>query len=731
MSIGSTAGGMQRAVVIASDGTDAGWRLYAWLPRYPTVGPSDRIGFDARVEPVPPVGPSTDGNSGLPDGFRDYLRRNLVVGTVRVRDIDVLPSTGLLAGLERLRRTGGDLLGSALPSPASGLASGILIGLRDRVDRDVAADFTTSGLSHVVAISGWNIAVVGGVISAGLRKRPRRQRALAVLAAICAYTLLAGATPSVVRAAVMAGVCLLARESGRKGGAATALGLAAWSMVLLEPSVASDVGYQLSVASTAGLLAWSRPWSEALTRRAPRWTPAWLTESLAVSLTAQAATLPLVLVHFGRLSLIAPLANLAIAPIVAPVMLASLLALGVGGLMAVGVPALLLAPVTLAASLLLGAMIAIASLAASLPFASVELPEPIGLLSAASTAVMLVIVGTRRGREALRRVRRRDPARIGSSQPMQRTSSEVAPTGTVPSSRRRLVAATCGAGVALMVVAGSLAGDRADGRLRMTVLDVGQGDAILLEGARGARVLVDGGPDPDRLAVVLDERIPAWDRRIDLVVLTHPHEDHVAGLALLLERYRVRTIAEPGMLGPGPGDRAFRAVLDRGEQRHVLLANGQHLSIDGADVTVLWPRGGEVPRRAADTGTGINNVSIVFDIRFGARRLLLTGDVEEDIDPRLLADDLAGDRPVDVLEGRPPWQRDGDHRSLPGCDLAAPCAGERRSRQPVRASSAVDHRTTRGARRARPPHRSGRKRGGLDGWPRPARLHDGRPACRR
>ena len=119
----------------------------------------------------------------------------------------------------------------ALPEPAAGLAAGILIGLRERVDRELAADFTTTGLSHVVAISGWNIALVAGLVAARARERGRggggrsRPSPRSPL-----YTILAGASASVLRAAVMAGVALLARETGRPGTAARAL---AWAVVLL------------------------------------------------------------------------------------------------------------------------------------------------------------------------------------------------------------------------------------------------------------------------------------------------------------------------------------------------------------------------------------------------------------------------------------------------------------------------------------------------------------------
>ena len=140
----------------------------------------------------------------------------------------------------------------ALPEPQAGLAAAMSIGLRDLVPRDVSNAFRISGLSHVVAISGWHIAMLGAVVGAALQGIGRRPRTLIVLAAIAAYSLFAGASPSILRAAVMASVVLLARESGRSGSAAAGLALTVAGMILIEPATVNDVGFQLSVAATAG-----------------------------------------------------------------------------------------------------------------------------------------------------------------------------------------------------------------------------------------------------------------------------------------------------------------------------------------------------------------------------------------------------------------------------------------------------------------------------------------------
>jgi competence protein ComEC len=199
-----------------------------------------------------------------------------------------------------------------------------------------------------------------------------------------------------------------------------------------------------------------------------------------------------------------------------------------------------------------------------------------------------------------------------------------------------------------LAVTGSVVIARPPGIARISILDVGQGDAILVEGSRGGRLLIDGGPDPNRLMVVLDARIPPWDRRIDAVILSHPHEDHVAGLALLLERYKVGRVFEPGMRGPGPGYAAWLRDLARPDAPVRLgLAAGDHVDVDDIGLRVLWPLRGKVPATPPDGGTGINNVSVVLLGQIGERRVLLMGDVEEDIDPSLLQDDLPH---VDLLK---------------------------------------------------------------------------------
>ena len=382
------AGGKQTAILGLADAS----LVYAQLPRYPEFVPGDLVMLEGRVEPL----------AGQPSpevaGWVAYLRRIGVSATVEARTAERTGGgEGPAALLARVRSGAGDLLGAALPEPLAGLAAGILVGLRERVDPTLVREFTASGLTHVVAISGWNIAIVGATCAALTRQLSRRRRSLIVGTVIVAYTVFAGASPSVVRAALMAGVALLARESGRRAGASRALALAIVLMLLVDPAAVADPGFQLSACATAGLLAWATPLGEWIERRLPR-VPEMIRESLAVSLAAQLATLPLVLFDFGRLSLVSPAANLVAAPLIPFVMAAAAAALPLGALLEAGLPPVLVSVPLGITALPLALLVTIAGTAASVPFASVELPPAVAVPAAilASGAVLLVARSARR-----------------------------------------------------------------------------------------------------------------------------------------------------------------------------------------------------------------------------------------------------------------------------------------------------------------------------------------------
>src|SRR3954451_3177410 len=235
LATGSPREGQQVATLTSEPGAAIDMTVAATLPRYPEVAPGDRVVVDGAIR-------------SRPDSpYGEYLERIGAVGTLSSRTLRVVAAPGDPGRLlEGGRRAAGAALTRVLREPEAGLAAGILIGLRDRVDRDLAGAFTTVGASHVVAISGWNIAIVASTVAALAGRLGRRRRGVVLMVAIVAYVLFAGSSASVVRAAAMAGAVLLARETGRAGLAAAALGWAAAVLLLVDPALVMDPGFQLS-----------------------------------------------------------------------------------------------------------------------------------------------------------------------------------------------------------------------------------------------------------------------------------------------------------------------------------------------------------------------------------------------------------------------------------------------------------------------------------------------------
>jgi competence protein ComEC len=615
-----TAKGMQIATM---EVTEPPLTCSAQLPAYPRLIAGDAVRWSGRFRPL------TESEYDL------WLASQGISALCQATDLTLLGHDDSPAGaLEGFRQASGDALQRVLPEPEGGLAAAILIGLRDRVDKDVAADFTTAGVSHIVAISGWNIAIVAATVAAllgGLLSR--RRRAVVTLGAIVAYTLFAGATPSVNRAAVMASVALLAVETGRGSRAMVGLAWAVAGMIVVEPGTVGDAGFQLSAAATAGLVAWATPLTKRLEHHAP-WLPGPLRESLGVSLAAQAATLPIALLIFGRLALIAPAANLVAVPLVPPAMAAGAVAFVAGWMATLGAPSWLCGLLAMPAWALLAGLIWVVHRAAVVPGANETLGFPANALAAATACLVLCWLH-RRLRTQL------SPGRHQSTRP-----ARVTKPARPPRHRWAFVSAAF-----VVALAGCVVASHPDGSVHVIVLDVGQGDAVLLEGDHGGRILIDGGPDGNALLKVLDRYVPVWDRRLDAIVLTHPHDDHVSGLVTVVDKYRVGRAFESGWAVSTPTYRAWLDALAAHGLRPERLATGDTVQLDDVALRVLWPDDGTVRPSVLDPNATdnrkTNDSSVVLLGQYENRRFLLTGDAEDDVDPVLLARGLPA---VDMLK---------------------------------------------------------------------------------
>ena len=502
----------------------------------------------------------------------------LVLGPVPGLDLAQLVSLdGLRADLARPLRM-------LVPEPESGILLGIVLGERASVSADLAYAFAVSGTTHLLAISGFNMTLVGTAVALALRGRARPVvRAVATVAAIVSYSLLVGLAPSVMRAALMASVASCGLASGRRAATANALCVAVTAMLFLDPAAIADLGFLLSASATAGLVLWQAPLAA---RFAP--LPGALREGLATTLAASAPTLPVVAAAFGRVSLISPVANLVAVPLFPPLMLAGALTAVVGAL------SLDLAqPIALVAYGFALALRVVVESFAGLPVAAVSVPAGPVTGTVVALALVAAVRGAPRVRGHLRVPRISMPA--------------------VATSHAALLA------VPLLVVAGVLAWPNADPDVRVRALDVGQGDAYLVE-VGGATVLIDGGPDPARLMEELGASLPPWRRRIDVVALTHAHVDHGAGLIAALDRYEVGMTLEPVGLNGGPLADLWADGIARAHAERRAVRAGQRLHVGGAVISVLSPEAD--PR--------VDTPSLILRIESGRFSALFMGDATDE-----------------------------------------------------------------------------------------------------
>ena len=415
---------------------------------------------------------------------------------------------------------------------------------------------------------------------------------------------------------------------------------------VMPGSVLWDVGFQLSLLATAGLIAFGAP----IEGRLRRW-PAWLREPVALTLAAQLTTLPVILATFERVSLVAPLANVVVVPLVPLVMLASAVAAAAGILASVvQVPVVTDAVNWFAggsAWLGLRLMIMAGTGAAALPLAAMPVAAP-GWLAVAWYPGLVLL---------WRRANRPTPDKAPGDSIALLT---VLPKPTPLRAAVRRLATLAGASVAAIarprraplamtaVLAATTLATLPDGRLHLVVLDVGQGDGILAVTPTGRSMLIDSGPDPDQTLRQLGAALPWWRRAIDVVILTHPHQDHVGGFPEVLRRFRVATILDPGKPYANPTyDRFLQLSLAERGASYRFARAGQRLSLDASSTFEIWyPNAADAagPLPSAD----INNASVVGLLTVGRFSALLTGDAKTPVEDLLASRSLL--RPIDILK---------------------------------------------------------------------------------
>jgi competence protein ComEC len=524
-----------------------------------------------------------------------------------------------------------DALGRGMPPREAELARGFVLGDDEDVDAATVEDFRRSGLAHLLAVSGQNVALLGllAMPLLALLGMPLRTRLVWIIGAIVVYVPLAGAEPSIVRAAVMGGLSLLAILAGRRASRVYALAIAALVTLAIDPGLGRDVGWQLSFAAVIGILAFARPLRGAIVARTgSRGVRGALAEGAALTIAATLATAPLIAFHFEAFSTTALLANLLVLPAVAPAMWLGMLVAIAGQIPGFPVEALGAVNAPLLAYV---AQVAAWCGRPSWAYIDVEL-GPTGLVFAYAGLVLgAVAVPALLRRWRIARLRR---GRTGSS------FTAHMPVRGARLGMSRVRGVWVGIVVAVLCVAVFVFGTAnrhasapaALRSLRVSVLDVGQGDAILLQPAAAPALLVDAGPADGEL---VEKLRAAGVERLGAVVVTHEQADHTGGVAELLGELPVERLLY-ARLG-----RILRNEASRVGVEVVRIAAGAKMRSGRLRLEALWPPPALLTGPLA--GADPNSQALVLLARWHRFSVLLTGDAEVEAVP-------LDPGPVDVLK---------------------------------------------------------------------------------
>lgn len=581
--LGPRLGHDPRASVVLTEtprATRFGWRAAVTLD-------GERVLLEGRgAAPVLPAGRLLDVRGAL-RALRPregWLRVRHVHAVLRARAVhDTGAARAGPAGvLDGIRTRAQHALAARLPAPEGALLRGMVLGDDATLAVDERDRLRRAGLGHLVAASGANIALLAA-LAAGLGAVAgvgRRTRLLTVLGLIAVYVPLAGAGPSIQRAGVMGAATIAATLSARPAARWHALLLAAVVTLAADPDAAADPAWQLSFAAVAAIALLSAPIAAGLRDRG---APRVVAEGAALTVAATAGTAPVSAAAFGTVSLAGLLANVVVAPFVGPItwvgMLAALVAQAspdAGALVAVaaGPPTAL--------------VLATGRWCASLPAAQV-MTGPLPVVVALTLVALAVLAPRARGP----------------------------------------VATLAGVLVLVAVLVGATRRERfvpppAPGVLRVAFLDIGQGDATLVQSGTHAMLVDSGPPDGPVLRRLRDLGV----RRLDLLVGTHAQADHLGGADSVVRALPTAAVLDgrDGVREP-QGDELARAAAARGTPM-VPAHAGQRLRLGSADVRVLWP-----PARTgvADTDADPNDRAVVLRVSGAGIHLLLAADAESGV----------------------------------------------------------------------------------------------------
>jgi competence protein ComEC len=602
---------------MAPDSSAAGYSIDVYTERLHDLTDSSRRSNDFRYGDAYRV----SGRFVLTTGRQD------IAGLISTSSVELVGSTNGSAVRSRIAELRSDIsysITDALDSSTGGLAAALLVGDRTKLSEETIDNFRASGLSHVLAISGLHIAMIGGIIMAISVWILGRQRQLYLLApglGVWVYAVLAGLTPSVTRAAIMFSVYLLARLLGRQRSVLPPLALAGAIMLAINPPILQSISFQLSFAAVLGIallsarIAGRASDSIQTSTRLPTFIKRPITGivyGMSVSLAATIATAPLVAFHFGQIPIWGIPSTLLIVPVL-PLFIAGSLLVAI-----VGAVAEQTIPVAGILSHGIGNYISfVANLFAGLPIGPVNaVGWSIPLIFGWYAAVLIAIN---------RRAFSDSTSSMGEIIRSFRVAGRSAGTSSGQThaldSRRYTYSVVAIWAVAAISLAGFVVSSPTSSELTVTFFETNRGDMILVETPSGVRMLVDGGDDPDLTVRNIESVLPPLDRRIDLVLSTHPDADHLGGLQHVVERFEVQTIIDSGVPHNSNIYESW-AQLIRTEPDVVVTDVGMVIALDAEVVLSILQT-----QCVVVECSNFNDEGVVARLEYGEISLLLTGDV--------------------------------------------------------------------------------------------------------
>jgi len=565
--------------------------------------------------------------------YKDYLARQGIYSTINYPRIEIL-YTGKgfkpLAWIYSLRNRLSQSLSQALPEPQASLAQGILLGMRGNIPLSLNQEFSRTGTAHVLAISGINITIViGMLLAAGIWLFGKRYSIYIWLALLIIwfYALLTGMNPPVVRGAIMGSIFLLAELLGRQNSASIALTFAAAVMVGIQPQILWDASFQLSFLAMASLIfispylqAWFRKGVTAAAGKEGTTASLanFIADSFAVTLAATLATWPVIAYYFHVVSFVGlPATFFSLLSLPGIIVTTALVAI-------VGLVLPTLAWILGWVSwLFISYFMLVVRAFDALPFSSISV-ESIKVWQICLYYLLLAAIAA----GIYYRQQLTDLLHMTASKISPKLNKISGLASKVP--KKWVVVPLSLATIFIWAAVFSMP----DNKLHVSVLDVGQGDAILIQIPSHQYILIDGGPSPRAIDLELSRKLPFWDRTIDLLILTQPQADHITGLTEVLRNYKVRQIYETGIPYDSTTYLQWLSLVESMNIEREIVHAGQQIELaDGIKIDVLHP-----PSHLLEgTSDDVDNNSLTLRLNWNEISFLFTADLGKEAEWHLIA----------------------------------------------------------------------------------------------